>query len=258
MAQNSNKVTVDMTTGIGILSFPRIFPATAGKNDKQETVYDCQIIIPKSQPDDCRAILKAIQTVGKAKWGDNWKKMKHPMRDGDKEKDDLCEDGETTKGEKYPERIGAYFLNVRSSKPVAVVGRDLSPLQPEDIYAGCRVKVSLSFYPYSNSGNHGIGAGLNGVQKIADGEAIGGGGKPSVESMFDLIEGEDDDLDLDAEIEAEVEETPPPAKKTAAKRAPAKKAAAKKAAAPVEEEEDDLADLDGADGDMFDDLDDDV
>lgn len=253
---DTKKVTVDLTTGIGTLSFPHLFASTASKNDKGETTYDVQIIIPKGQRDDVRAILAAIQKVGKAKWGDNWKKVRNPLRDGDKEADELTEDG-TTKREKYPERLGCYFLNARSTKPVGVYGRDRSVItDPNAVYGGCKGKIAVNFYAYSNNGNHGIGAGLNGVQKISDGEPFGGG-RPSVESMFDMLDDEDD-LGLDDEFEEdfeeeEVEETPAPKKRAAAKKAaPAKKAPARRKPKPepeeieVEEDEDDL----------FDDLDD--
>ena len=160
---NTKTTTVDITTGIGTLSFPRVFKSTAGQKDDGTPSYDIQIIIPKDQKDDLRALLKAIREVGMAKWGDKWKSVKTPLRDGDKEKDDLTEDG-STKGEKYPERLGCYFLNARSTRPVAVVGRDRSPIEePSDLYGGCKGKLALNFYAYSQNGNHGIAAGLNGV-----------------------------------------------------------------------------------------------
>lgn len=244
-----DKVTVDITTGVGTLSFPHLFSSTASTNDKGETVYDVQIIIPKSQRDDIRALLSAIKKVGEAKWGANWKKVRVPLRDGDKEADELTEDG-TTKGEKYPERLGAYFLNARSTKPVGVYDRQRSPItDPEEVYGGCKGKIAVTFYPYSTSGNHGIGAGLNGVQKIADGEPFGAG-RPSVESMFDLIE--DDDIDLDDEMDEvdeadEVEPAPKPKKKAAAKKATKKKAKPEPEPEPDDEDDED---------DLYDDLDD--
>lgn len=248
----AEKVTVDLTTGVGTLSFPHLFASTKSTNDKGEDVYDVQIIIPKTQKEDLRAILRGIKTVGEAKYGANWKKVRTPLRDGDKEADDVLDDG-TTKGEKYPERLGCFFLNARSSKPVGVFDRQRVPInEPDAVYGGCKGKINVTFYPYSNNGNTGIGAGLNGVQKISDGEAFGGG-RPSPESMFDMLD--DEDIDLDDDLgeddldEPDEEPTPPPAKKaaaktTAAKKAAAKKTAAKKAAAVVEEEEDDLDDLD--------------
>lgn len=250
MAESKQKVTVDLTTGVGTLSFPHVFATTASKNDKGETTYDIQIIIPKSQRDDVRAILLAIKKVGEAKWGANWKKVRTPLRDGDAEADELTEDG-STKAEKYPERLGCYFLNARSTKPVGVYDRLRNVItDANEIYGGCKGKIAVTFYAYSSNGNHGVGAGLNGVQKIGDGEAFGGG-RPSVESMFDLIE-EEDDLDLEDDFEdEEVEEKPAPKKRVAAKKAPAKKAAASRRRKPEPEPEED-----DEDDDMFDDLDD--
>lgn len=250
-----NKVTVDITTGIGTLSFPRVFSTTKGKNDKGEDVYDIQFIIPKSQKDDVRALLAAIKRVGLAAYGENWRKYRQPLRDGDKEADDMTTDGKT-KGEKYPERLGCFFLTARSSRPIGVVDRSRTPIEnPDDLYGGCKGKVNISFFPYNNSGNIGIGCGLNGVQKVADGEAFGKG-RPSVESMFDMLD-EDEDLGLDEgdefdEVEEEEEgEAAPVATKT--RRAPAKKAAAKKAAAkPV------AVEVDEDEDDLFEDLEDDI
>lgn len=243
MAGN-NKVTVDLTTGIGTLSFPHVFASTKTQNDKGEDVYDIQFIIPKTQREDVKALLLAIKKVGEAKWGSNWKKVRNPLRDGDAEADDITEDG-STKGEKYPERLGCYFLNARSKKPVGVVDRTRTPItNPDDLYGGCKGKINVSFYPYSTSGNNGIGVGLNGVQKVSDGESFGGG-RPSVESMFDLLDDEDldnDDLGLD-EDEVDEEPTPPPAKKRTAKKTTAKKKAAP-APEPEDDEDDDLDDED--------------
>jgi hypothetical protein len=264
MATATEKKTVDLTTGVGIISFPHIFKETVSTNDKGEKVYDCQFLIPKSDRDTARAILAAIKEVGEAKWGDKWKQVRTPLRDGDKEKDQLTEDG-STKGEKYPERLGHWFINARSTKPIGVFDRQRDPIVDHDrVYAGCRVKIAVTFFPYSNSGNHGVGCGLNGVQFIADGEPIAGGGKPSVESMFDMLD-DDDDHDLDADLDAdepEVEEPKPakkaPAKKAAAKKAPAKKAAAKKPEPEPVDEDDDLDDIDvdEDEDDLLDDLDD--
>lgn len=251
MAQNAEKVS--LTTGEGILSFPVLFkPEVNAQSGKEE--YSVQFIIPKTDRESVRAIMAAIKQVGQAKWGDNWSKVRKPLRDGDKEAGNIAEDGKTY-GEKYPERLGCVFFNAKTQRPVGIYDRQRNLItDPSEIYSGCKAKVAIEFYAYSKSGNSGIGIGLNGVQKIGNGEMIGGGGKPSVESMFDMLDDEDSD-GLDDEYESydepdEVEEEPP------ARKAPAKKAAAKKAPAkrkPVEEieVEDDEADL----VDEYDDLD---
>lgn len=250
MASNGNKVTHDMTTGLGVFSFPKVFQSTADKNDKGEPIYNIQILIPKSDKESVRALLAGIKKVAEAKWGANWKEVRLPLRDGDREKNQLTEDG-TPKGEKYPERLGHYFLNARSNRPVSIVDRTRTPItDPNELYGGCLGKIAISFYPYSSNGNHGVGVGLNGVQKIRDGEAFGGG-RPSVESMFDVLDDEDDaDLSVDEyeNYEEPEEVEPEPAKP--AKKATAKKAAKKKAE-PVEVE------VDEDEADLYDDLDED-
>lgn len=236
------KHNVDLTTNVGVISFPHLFLGDHVTKDNGDLSYECQFLIPKSDREGVKAILRAIKEVGEAEWGDKWKRVRTPLRDGDKEAEELAEDGQT-RGEKYPERLGHYFFNARSTRPVLVVDRQRNVIGDKDtVYGGCKVKVSVSFYPYSQQGNLGIGASLNGVQKISDGESLGST-RPSVESMFDLLDDEDDidpdDPDLDEEPEEEVEEAKP-AKKTAAKKTAAKKTAAKKKA--VEEDEEDLYD----------------
>lgn len=256
------KVTVDVTTGIGTISFPHVFKSTATKNEKGEVGYDVQIIIPKTQRKDIRELLLAIKKVGEAKWGAKWKSVKTPLRDGDDEADELTEDG-STKGEKYPERKGAFFLNARTNKPVGVYDRQRELItDPGDLYGGCKGRISVTFYPYSKSGNTGIGAGLNGVQKIADGEPIGGG-RPSLESMFDMLDDEDDFGLGDEEVEEEEAVEEAPKRRRAAKKAPAKKAAAKKTAAKKRKaevvlEDEDVDDEDEEEYDDLDDLEDDI
>jgi len=249
---DKQRVTVDITTGIGTLSFPHVFAQTASTNDKGETTYDIQFIIPKTQREDVREILRAIKTVGEAKWGANWKKVRTPLRDGDKEAEDLTEDG-STMGDEYPERLGCYFLNARSTKPVGVYDRQRNPInEPDTLYGGCKGKIAVTFYPYSTSGNNGIGVGLNGVQKISDGEPFGNA-RPSVDSMFDVLDDDDiEDVDLDdLGDEDDVEPEPAPVAKRAAKKAPAKRAAKKAAPAPIEDDLDDAAD--DEDDDLYDD-----
>ena len=43
---DKNRVTVDLTTGIGTFSFPRLFTTTASKKDDGSPSYDIQFLIP--------------------------------------------------------------------------------------------------------------------------------------------------------------------------------------------------------------------
>lgn len=63
-------------------------------------------------------------------------------------------------------------------------------LDPADLYSGCYVRASINLYPFSKNGNKGIGAGLNNIQKLAEGEALGG--RSRAEDDFEAVEEEDD------------------------------------------------------------------
>lgn len=59
-----------------------------------------------------------------------------------------------------------------------------------EVYSGVYGRASISFYAFNSSGNKGIACGLNNLQKIRDGEPLGG--KASAES--DFASDEDDDF----------------------------------------------------------------
>ena len=40
--------------------------------------------------------------------------------------------------------------------------------------SGCYARVSLNFYAFNSNGNKGIACGLGNIQKIRDGESLGG------------------------------------------------------------------------------------
>jgi hypothetical protein len=51
--------------------------------------------------------------------------------------------------------------------------------------------VSLNAFPYNTQGNKGVSFGLNHVQKIADGEFLGGRSK--AEDDFDSLDSEEEE-----------------------------------------------------------------
>ena len=47
-------------------------------------------------------------------------------------------------------------------------------LDRSEVYSGCYARVSLNFYAFNSNGNKGIACGLGNIQKIRDGESLGG------------------------------------------------------------------------------------
>lgn len=134
-----------------------------------EPKYMANVLIPKTDKASLEAIKKAIKAATedglKSKWGGKMpRRLDSPLRDGD-EKEPAAAEYE-----------GMYYMNPKSSKRPPVVGKDKTPIvDDEDIYSGMWANVIVSFWPYSASGNNGIGVGLEAVQKVKDDEHFGGG-----------------------------------------------------------------------------------
>ena len=54
-------------------------------------------------------------------------------------------------------------------------------LDESEIYSGCYGKVSLRAFAYDQKGNKGVSFGLQNVQKVRDGESLGGRVNPQDE-----------------------------------------------------------------------------
>ncbi len=88
--------------------------------------------------------------------------IKLPLRDGDVERDD----------EAYK---GHYFINANSKTAPQIVDKSVKPiLDRSEVYSGCYGRVSLNFYAFNSNGNKGVACGLGNIQKIRDGEPLGG------------------------------------------------------------------------------------
>ena len=85
----------------------------------------------------------------------------------------------------------AYFVNANATSAPGIMDADRNPiLTRSEVYSGVYGRASISFYAFNSSGNKGIACGLNNLQKIRDGEPLGG--KASAES--DFASDEDDDF----------------------------------------------------------------
>jgi hypothetical protein len=86
------------------------------------------------------------------------------------------------------------FVNANSTTPPQVVDADLQPiLDASEVYSGCYARVSVSFYAFNTNGNKGIACGLGNIQKLRDGEPLGGN-RISAEDDFGAFTATDDFL----------------------------------------------------------------
>ena len=66
-------------------------------------------------------------------------------------------------------------------------------LERSEVYSGVYGRASINLYAFNSNGNKGIACGLNNLQKIRDGEPLGG--KSRAEDDFATVDDEDDFLD---------------------------------------------------------------
>ena len=150
--------------------------------------YSVSLIIPKSDKVTIQKIKAAIQAAyeeGEGKLKGNGKSvpslsvLKTPLRDGDLERPD---------DEAYK---NAYFVNANSATAPGIVDADRQQIiDRSEVYSGVYGRASINFYAFNSNGNKGIACGLNNLQKIKDGEPLGG--KASAES--DFATDDDDDF----------------------------------------------------------------
>ena len=164
MANKTNNTKV--VTGIVRLSYEHVWEPASINGSKPK--YSVSLIIPKDDVKTIAAINQAVDNAikdGAAKFGGKIPPkgaLKLPLRDGDTERDD----------EAYR---NAYFVNANSTTAPQIVDRAVQPiLDRNEVYSGCYARVSINFYAFNSNGNKGVACGLGNIQKVRDGEPLGG------------------------------------------------------------------------------------
>ena len=149
--------------------------------------FSVSLIIPKSDVGTVRKIKMAIEAAykeGEARLKGNGRSvpaldvLKTPLRDGDKERP----------GD--PAYANSWFINANSKQAPGIVDASCDPiLDRGEVYSGCYGRASISFYAFNTNGNRGIACGLNNLQKIRDGEPLGG----RASAASDFAEDDEDD-----------------------------------------------------------------
>lgn len=164
------------------LSYAHVWEPQPAREADREPKYAVSLIIPKSDAAQIKKIEAAIEallkTEGPAKFGGKVPprgSLKLPLRDGDTERDD----------EAYQD---AMFLNASSKTRPGIVDQNVQPiLDRDEVYSGVYANVSIELYLFNVNGNRGVACGLGNIQKIRDGEALGGGAIKA-ESEFAVVD----------------------------------------------------------------------
>ena len=164
-----------VTTNKVRFSYVHVFAPHANA-EGQEPKYSVSIIIDKRDTATLNRIRAAIEEAkmnGKEKWGGKVPtNLKMPLHDGDLER------------EGDPAYKNSYYCSCTSKRKPGVVDKDLNPIiDPDEVYSGCYGRAALNLYPFNAAGTKGVAVGLNHIQKLEDGERLGGSGI-SVEAAF--------------------------------------------------------------------------
>lgn len=132
-----------------------------------EPKYKVSLIIPKDDKATLAKIRKAIEEAkeaGKGKFGGKIPpKLEICLRDGDDEKPE---------DEAY---ANSFFINAKSKRQPGIVDAKVQPILDQDeLYSGCYGRAAITLYAYNSNGNKGIAAALDNIQKLEDGEPLGG------------------------------------------------------------------------------------
>jgi len=148
--------------------------------------YSVSLIIPKSDTktiEKIRAAIEAAYIEGEAKLKGNGKTVpalaaiKTPLRDGDAERPD------------DPAYENACFMSANSTMAPGIVDKTCQPIQEHsEVYSGVYGRASVNFYSFNSNGNKGIACGLLNLQKIRDGEPLGGKSRPEDDFSSDSDE----------------------------------------------------------------------
>lgn len=167
MALNQNQ----MTTGEVRLSYAHLYEPYS--NNGGEPKYSVTVLMPKSDIQAKARLDAALQYTKQKGISEKWNGVQPPVLavpvyDGD---------GVRPNGEAFgAECRGCWVFTASNKNPVQLVDAGMNPImQKGELYSGCYARVCISMFAYNSNGKRGIGFGLEAVQKLRDGDPLGGG-----------------------------------------------------------------------------------
>jgi hypothetical protein len=168
----ANQNIQDVVTGKVRLSYVHLFTPYVSQQGG-EPKYSATILLPKTDIATKYKIDAAINAAITEGISSRWNGVRPPMLaipvyDGDGVR--------PSDGMPFGDECKGHWVFTASSKQAPEIV-DLSMqriLNHTEIYSGIYARVSVRFFPYASNGKKGIGCGLGPVQKIQDGEPLGG------------------------------------------------------------------------------------
>jgi len=171
----------NVTTGEVRFSYVHLFKPYAFQQGQEEK-YSCTVLVPKTDTDTMARVNAAIEAAKQRGISDKWggiPVVPTPVYDGDGVRpSDGMEFGTECKGH------WVFTASAKADYPPEVVDRQGNPvINQSEIYSGMYGRVNVTFYPYAFGGKKGIGCGLGPVQKLRDGEVLGGGAPTAAQAF---------------------------------------------------------------------------
>jgi hypothetical protein len=137
---------------------------------------------------DVSALKTAMFSALKDKFGDKAEAVaKHPkFKNPLKDQRELVD----AEGNARPGTVaGAYFLNMSHELKPLVLGPDAQEVtDPRDFYSGCYAVAKCECFAYDHEvGGKGVSFRLLGIQKVGEGEKLGGTGARATTSDFEAV-----------------------------------------------------------------------
>lgn len=171
----------EVVTGEVRLSYCSLFTARAPLSGG-DPKFTATLLIPKTDIATMQRIQSAIEAATVDGVSKKWNGVRPPMIPTP------LHDGDGTRpsdGMPYGEECKGHWVitaSANESRPPQVIDAQLNPVINQAlIYSGIYASVYLNFFAYNAGGKKGIGCGLNAVQKLRDGEPLGGAAKPANE-----------------------------------------------------------------------------
>lgn len=164
-----------VTTGKVRFSYVHVFQPYAARPD-QAPKYSVTVLVPKSDVQTKARLDAAIEAAKQKGIAEKWNGvcppiLATPLYDGDGVRpSDGMPFGDECKGH------WVFTASANAEYPPEVVDANLNPIiNQSEIYSGIYGRVNVNFFPYFAGGKKGVGCGLGPVQKLEDGQPLGGG-----------------------------------------------------------------------------------
>jgi len=173
----------NVTTGKVRVSYVHLFKPYAYQPGQEEK-FSVTVLVPKTDTATKQRIDDAIEAAKQRGISEKWNGqcppiLPTPIYDGDGVRpSDGMAFGPECKGH------WVFTASAKADYPPEIVDERCNPIiNQSEVYSGMYARVNVNFYPYAFGGKKGVGCGLGPVQKVADGESLGGGAMSAVQAF---------------------------------------------------------------------------